>query len=258
VALRDAAIGKVLFDSGRLEDGDVAKVRNAKPGDWIAVAEGALEKGKDAVATTVAQPVRTNDDYMLDKMLQQNMDETLGISSNTAGSTTDTIHSATEVQAVQKAVQGRSEKERGRFIDHFLDGVRLLDILIMRYATQQQWAEITGQDGQQRIQMWNNQMVSGRWIYSIAVDSQFEADTAQDRQQNLNLYNMVKGDPLVNRVPVLQRLFRSFGYDPSKCVMSPQQAMMSSQPQHADAQTNTHEATKSGGLQNSPGAPPQR
>jgi hypothetical protein len=258
VALRDAAIGKVLYDSGKLEDGDVAKVRNSKPGDWIAVADGSLDKGKESVAITIAQPTRTQDDYRLDAMLQQNMDETLGISANSSGASEDTVRSATEIQTIQRAVQGRNEKERGRVIDHFLDGVRLIDILTMRYTTQQQWAKITGEDGAARMQAWTGKMVSGRWLYDIAPDSQMDVDTAQDRQQNLNLYNQVKGDPLVNRVPVLQRLFRSFGYDPSKCVMTLQQAMMSQQPQHADAQTNAHEAGKSGGRQNAPGAPNHR
>lgn len=257
VALRDAAIGKVLFDGGKLEDGDVAKVRNARPGDWIEVAEGALDRGKDAVATTISQPVRTNDDYRLDAMLQKNMDETLGISANSSGATEDTVRSATEIDAVQRAVQGRNKKERDRVIDHFLDGVRLIDILIMRYTTQKQWAKITGQDGMQRLQAWNGAIVKGRWLYDIAPDSQLEMDTAQDRQQSLNLYNQVKGDPLVNRAPVLQRLFRSYGYDPSRCVYTPQQmAAMAMQPQHADAQTNQHEATKTGGRQNAPGAGP--
>jgi hypothetical protein len=257
VALRDSAIGKVLFDGGKLEDGDVMKVRNAKPGDWIEVADGALDKGKDSVATTISQPTRTQDDYRLDTMLQHNMDETLGISANAAGGSEDTVRSATEIQTIQKAVQGRNEKEQSRIIDHFLDGVRLIDILIMRYTTQQQWVKITGNDGMARMQAWNGEMVSGRWLYDIAIDSQLTVDTAQDRQQNLNLYNLTKGDPLVNRVPVLQRMFRSFGYDPSKCVMNPQQAISQAQPQHADA-VNAHEMGKSGGREGQPGSPNHR
>jgi hypothetical protein len=249
VALRDMAIGRILFDSGKLEDGDESKVKNSKPGDWIAVEAGGLDKGVASVASPLVQPTRTNDDYRLDAMLQQNMDETLGISANSSGASEDTVRSATEIQTIQRAVQGRNKKEQGRVIDHFLDGVRLIDILIMRYTTQQQWAKVTGQDGAQRMMMWNGELVSGRYLYSIAPDTQLMVDTAQDRQQNLNFYNLTAQDPLVNRAPILMRLARQFGYDPAKIIINPMQM----QPPHGGP-VNKHEEGKSGGGENTPGA----
>lgn len=252
VALRDGAIGKILYDTGALEDGDVSKVQNAKPGAWIGVAEGRLEKGVQAVAAQVAQPVRSNDDYRLDAMLQQNMDETLGISANSSGASEDTVRSATEIQTIQRAVLGRNRTEQGRIIDHFLDGVRLIDILITRYTTTQQWAKVTGPNGAAVMQAWTGEMVSGRWVYDIAPDSQLQVDTAQDRQQNLNFYNLIAKDPLVNRVPILQKLARQFGYDPNKIIINP--ALMPAQPPHGGTgeMVNDHEAAKSGGKENAP------
>ncbi len=258
VQMRDAAIGKYLVDAGKFDDGELAALKTGPAGAYIAVEAGGLDKGRDTVCTTTAQVTRTQDDYRLDSMLQHNMDETLGISANAAGGSEDTVRSATEIQTIQRAVQGRNEKERNRVVDHFLDGVRLIDILIMRYTTQAQWAKVTGIDGMARMQMWDGKMVSGRWLYDITPDSQLEVDTAQDRQQSMNLYNLVKGDPLVNRVPVLQRMFRTFGYDPSKCVLTPAQAMLAMQPPHADGAVNEHEMGKSGGRQNQPGAPNHR
>lgn len=252
IALRDAAIGKVLYDSGALEDGDVEKVKNAKPGDWIAVAEGKLEKGTQAVAAPIAQVTRTQDDYRLDAMLQQNMDETLGISANSSGASEDTVRSATEINTIQRAVQGRNQKEQGRVIDHFLDGVRLIDILISRYTTEEQWVKITGEQGQSIMRAWTGAMVSGRWLYNIAPDSQLQVDTAVDRQQNLSFYNLVAKDPLVNRTEILKRLSRQFGYDPAKIVLNP--AQQQAQPPHGGTgeAVNDHEAAKTGGRENAP------
>lgn len=251
VLLRDAAIGKILYDTGALEDGDVEKVKNAKPGEWIGVAPGKLAQGKDAVATPVAQVTRTNDDYRLDAMIMQNIDETLGISANSAGAALDTVRSAAEIKSVESGVAGRMETEQGRIIDSFLEGVEILDTLISRYTTEMQWAEYTGVDGAKRWTQWNGKMVMGKWLYDISPDSQLRADTAQDRQLSLNAYNVMAADPMVNRVPMLRRLAQQFYYDPTTLILDP--AMQPPNPAYG-GMANKQEAGKTGGQEGDPNA----
>jgi hypothetical protein len=248
--MRDLALTKTLFDAGAFEDGDVEKVKNAKPGEWIAVGEGKLSQGVDKIMGSTISPKFTSDFYRLDQTLGQEIDQTLGINANSAGATNDTVRAATEIAATQQASAGRNQKEQARVIDFFLDGVRLIDILISRYTKETEWVRITGPDGAARIMAWSGEMVSGRWMYEIAPDSQLRVDTAQDRQQNLAFYNLVAKDPLVNREPILKRLARQFGYDPSKIIINP--AMMAMQPPHGGA-ANKHEMEKTGAQENAPG-----
>jgi hypothetical protein len=254
VKLRDAAIGKYLVDPGIFEDGEIDSLKNADVGDYIKVQEGRLEKGVAAVVAQTAQVHATPDDYRTVQTQKQTLDETLGISANSAGASEDTVRTATEIASVQSAVASRAEKEQSRVIDFFLAGARKIDSLLMRYATEDDYVHITGPGGAKKVALWNNQIIAGQYMYDIAPDSQLRIDTARDRQQNLNFYNLVARDPLVNRTAVLKRLARQFGYDPSQIVLQPE--LMAQQPPHGGpgASVNDHDAAKSGGRENAPGA----
>jgi len=254
VLLRDAAIGKYLVDAGAFEDGEIDQLKNAGVGEYIKVAEGRLEKGVGALCAPTAQLHATPDDYRTVAAQKQALDETLGISSNSAGSTEETVRTATEIASVATAVASRNEKEQSRVIDFYLTVARKIDALLMRYATEDDYVHIAGPAGAKKIALWNNQIISGRFLYDIKPDSQLRIDTAKDRQQNLNFYNLVAQDPMVNRTVILKRLARQFGYDPSQIVLDP--ALMAMQPPHGGPgeTVNDHEAAKSGGTQNAPGA----
>lgn len=256
IRLRDAAIGKTLLDAGAFEEGDVDKIKNGTAADVILVQEGKLQaRGAEGVMALTAQVHATPDDYRTAAILKQDMDETLGIGSNQAGIPESTVRSATEIAAVQTAVAGRAEKEQSRALDFYLDIARALDSLLMRYATADDYIHIDGQDGARRLMMWNNKLISGKYMYEIAPDSQLRVDTAHDRQQFMNYYNLTAKDPLANRVYNLRSLARKFGQDPSKAVLSPQQAMMmQAQGLQHGGEANKHESAKSGGPENAPGA----
>lgn len=221
IKIRDAQIGKYLYDGGMLDENDIEKIKNGEIGDYIQVKEGALANGSDKIITTTAGITQTRDDYQGAELIKRDIDETLGIGSNQSGTPENTVRTATEIANVQTAVAARNDKELGRVIDFYLDGARMIDQLLMRYATNDEYIEIVGQEGAKRLQMWNNQMITGRYLYDIAPDSQMRVDTAADFKHLLDLYNMGAKDPLFNRKYALQKLARMRGLDPMKAIMPP-------------------------------------
>lgn len=219
IQLRDAQIGKYLYDTGAFDDTEVTLLKSNEVGVFIGVQEGRLSNGADKIFTTTAQIHATTDDYRGQQLIKQDIDETLGISSIGAGTPLDTVRSATEISNVQSAAAARNDKEMGRVIDHYLDGARMIDQLLMRYADQEDYVEITGMDGAKRIQMWNNQMVSGRYLYDIAPDSTVRVDTAKDFQMDAQHWNLVAKDQQTNREYLLRRMARRRGLDPAKAVI---------------------------------------
>lgn len=258
VKLRDAAIGKYLYDQGCFDTADIQKLEDADVGTFVGVLEGKLEKGGDKVLTTTAQVRGTADDYRGEQLLKQDINETLGLSANSSGTQEQTIRSATETATVNQAMQARNEKELGRVTDFYLDGARMIDSLLMRYATNDDYETITGEDGAKRMMMWNNKIISGRYIYDIAPDSQNRVDTTQDFMQTMSFYNLAAKDPLFNRPYVLRRLARMRGMDPAKVVLNP--AMVMQQPPHGGPGdvVNEHQASNSGKRPNEPGAENKR
>lgn len=221
VRLRDSAAAKYLVDGQYLEDEDVEKVKNGEVGEFLILKDGALAGGADKVIAPMVQVHASPDDTRTAQMLKQDLDETLGISNVQAGQTNDTIHSATEVRDVSNAVQARNEKERSRAVDFFLDIARGIDTLLMRYADQDLYQQITGNDGAQKMMVWNHQKYVGAYLYDIAPDSQMQPDTAREFQLLLNFYNQAAKDPLFNRAYVMRKLARMRGLDPNKLVLPP-------------------------------------
>lgn len=221
IALRDNAIGKHLYDEAAFGETELDILKWGDSGSYVAVQEGRLAGGGKRILDTTAQVTGTPDDYRTETSIKHDVDETLGIGSTQAGTPESTVRSATEIATVQTAVAGRMAKEQGRAIDFYLGLVRKLDALLMRYATNDEYIAIAGEDGARTLTVWNNQKISGRFLYDIKPDSQLFVDVARDRQQQLTLYNLTGKDPLVNRSELLKGLFRAFGHDPAKAINPP-------------------------------------
>lgn len=257
VKLRDAAIGKYFYDADVLEaDTDIPRMKEGEAGEHIPVKPGALKDGVQSFYASSTQIARTMDDYRGQDILKRDLDETLGISGPQAGVPEQTVRTATETATVQSGANARNEKERGRVVDFYLDVAEKIDQLIMRYTDTNQYIEITGIDGGRRIQMWGKQMVSGKYLYEMAPDSQLVPDSAQEFKDLVDYLNVSANDPLVNRAYLHRRIARMKGLDPSKVVLNPQQMM--AQPPHGGGPANKHQLANSAQRPNEPGAQNRR
>jgi hypothetical protein len=221
VQIRDAAIGKILYDLDAFDDQDVDKLKNAEIGAYIGVKAGTLNAGADKVLAQTAKVTNTPDDYRNANQLKTDMDEIIGIPPSATGMVTDTVHSATENSNATAGFTGRNRKEQSRVVSDYLDMVRMIDQLLMRYATEDDYTLIAGENGAKTIKVWNSKIISGRYLYNIAPDSQLSADNAQDFIQDLRFYNLASKDPLFNREYWLRRLARQRGADPNRVVLPP-------------------------------------
>lgn len=221
IRLRDAAIAKYLYDSSAFGEEEVEQLKNGDVGEFIAVADGRLKDGVDKIFAQTSKVTSTPDDARGFAGIKQDMNETLGIGSNQAGTETDTVRTATEADKVASASQARNDKELGRVIDLYLDIARAVDQLLMRYMTNIEYVMIGGEESAAKMQAWTGKMVSGKYLYEIAADSQLRPDNARDFMMDLQLYNLTAKDPIANRAYVLKRLFRRRGYDPAKATVPP-------------------------------------
>lgn len=221
IRIRDGAIGKYLYDSSAFGEEELEQLKSGDVAEFIAVAEGRLKEGADKILALTAQVHSTPDDARGFAGIKQDMQETLGIGSNQAGTETDTVRTATEADKVASASQARNEKELGRVLDLYLDIARSVDQLLMRYMTQIEYVQIGGDESGAKMQAWNGKLVSGRYLYEIAADSQLRPDNNRDFQMDMQLYNLVAKDPLFNRSYLLKRMVRRRGFDPAKAILPP-------------------------------------
>lgn len=221
IRIRDAATGKYLYDASAFGDEEVEALKNGDIGDFIAVEEGKLSDGVDRIFAQTSKIQGSADDQRGYMAIKQDMSETLGIGANQAGTETETVRTATEADKVASAIQARNDQELSRVVDIYLDIARAVDQLLMRYADQDFYVSVGGDDAAQKMQMWNGKLVTGKFLYDIAPDSQLRPDSASDYRKLLQYYSLTAKDPLSNRPYILKRLARMQGLDPAKAVLPP-------------------------------------
>lgn len=259
IALRDMALGTQLIDGQYLDENDRKKINAGTRVRQIVLKDGALREGADKVIVQAGQIKGTADMYRGADILKKDMEEMLGISGPLAGASEDTVRSATETATVSQGAKGRNDKDMGRALTFYLEIVRMVDQLIMRYADEEDYTEVTGEDGSSRMMAWSKEHVSGRFLYDIAPDSQLRPDSEAHTIRLLKAYNILAPDPMCNRVYFLRRIARNLGLDPFKATLPMPPGMPPGMlpPMGGATQSspvNKHESTNSGKRENEPGA----
>lgn len=221
VKMRDSAQGRYAYDKGAFDEPEIDKLKNGEVGDWVGVEAGQLANGIDKVIVPIAQAHMTQDDYRGMELLKRDNDEMLGVSSTSTGTPEATVQTATQISAIQTAVATRSRKEQGKSSKFYLQCVRLLDTLLMRYATNTDYVLVGGEEAGMKPMLWNNKLISGRYLYQISPDSALQIDNEADYRLTLQHYNLTAGDPLSNRPYLLKRMARMRNMDPAKAVLKP-------------------------------------
>lgn len=221
ILLRDSAVGRYAFDKGAFDTGEIDQLKNGTIGEFIGIEDGKMANGLDKIIAPLAQAHMTQDDYRGMELLKRDHDEMLGIGATQSGTPESTVQTATQIAQMSTALAARNKKEQGKVIKLYIKAIRMLDQLLMRYATEPDYVLVGGDEAARKPMLWNNKLISGRYLYEISPDSQMQLDTEMDFRLLLQFYNLTAGDPLANRPYMLKRLARMRRLDPAKVVLPP-------------------------------------
>lgn len=221
ITQRDGNKQVILYDSDKIDPTAKDKIVNANGVLWVPVIGGALGQGIDAIAKQVAQPTLGREQYMGMDVIDRDRDMILGIASNQTGAQAKGRKTATEQSIVQRNSEARFEKERQRVLAWIVEVASAIDVLVLRYADARIATKILGEV---RGQLWaqHKHALMGCYSYDLKIDSGKYMDIEDNRRQLLQMYSMVRKDPMVNPRPMLKELALAFGYDPGEFVVEPQ------------------------------------
>ena len=217
---RDASIPYAFYDEDILPPAKIERITNGKYGPMIPVEGGRLNAANPPIMPGM-KPQLSRETYAGQDVIERDLERTLALGSNQTGATNPTRRTATEVATMQSSLDTRMAGEQQKVVDFFCVGVRKLDALVQRYSDQPKITQILGEDGQKLWVAWDKGMLAGRFLYTIKPDSQIHTDAAQDRQQDLNFYNLTARDPYINRMELARRLAQKWGFNPDKLVVEP-------------------------------------
>lgn len=209
----------VFYDPSLLPSEMVERIEAGKAPGFIPVKPGSLQQGEKAVAVQISNLTSGREHYLGMEIFQTKREKVLGITANTVGGQDEGDPTATEITHETRNTEARFEQERQRAVGSwYLSGVRKVSAFLVRYGDKLALEVLGPQRGQAWVQA-RNQGLLNRFSFSVQIDGGKYLDIRAERKSHLDLYNLTAKDPNVNRVPVLRKVFTTFGYDAAECVV---------------------------------------
>jgi len=219
VRSREANIPLRVFNEEILPPEALRKILAAPIGGMIPVpGEAFAGEGpfKEIARANYPRENFTSNDYIDNDIARTHAIDATQAGAQDAG----TVKTATEIQMQQGNANARLDKERARVVAFYIKGVEKFSTLVQRYLRADKAAEIVGDAAAQAWAQWARTL-STRLSLTIQPDSSLRTDTAQRRNESMQLYQFLANDPAVNRQELTTQVLRDFHKDPTRMVKPP-------------------------------------
>jgi hypothetical protein len=217
VRQRDHSMPLRWFDVNQVDAIIGDKLRRGKWQDMIPM----NGPGANAIGE-VARAHYPPENWNFDKVIKADLDEAWSMGAMQQGVTTPGETTATEVREMKGANDVRLAYEQQWVARFFLEIAAGVGQLMQMFADDTDYAYVVGEDGAAALKQWNKDLIAGEYIFSIRPDSQLRLDVSQQRAEALNLYKLLRKDPLVDPAALVRKLLEAHGMDPTKAMAKPQ------------------------------------
>ena len=192
------------FDSSRVDEATESRLMNGEIQDWLPF-DGPAQ---DAI-WEIAKANYPRENFEIDRVITTELDEAWAMGGPQMGAQTKGETTKAEIQEISSAVATRLDYDRAKVLRWFVEGAEVVFGLMQRFADANDFAELVGTDGAKRLVEWNKQNLMGQYAFEARPDAALRLDAAADRQQALNLFQMLRQDPFVDGRKLLQEVLRT-------------------------------------------------
>lgn len=206
---RRARVLKILVEEGLMDEVEMERL--------LSKDVGAVAKFKqvDGDIRTKVYPVQLQADMGImqeSEFTRRNASVTVGLSSNQAGEfDSSSRRSATEATIVSSAANLRMSRRQTAMATLYKNIFGKLNPIIWEFWKAKQVVEILGPDGKQMWKEVTGDDIKGEYRYEVGFTINPPEGLAQRRQNTLNLYMLLRQDPLID--PVQLRRYLSFSFN---------------------------------------------
>lgn len=227
VALRDANIGKMLFDTGAFTQDEIEAFKSGTVGSWIGVQPGKLSQGLEKIMAPILRSEASRDDWRTAQVLKQDVEDMIGLGGPNVGAQSETARTATEIATMSGSSNERMEDEQTRILGDYLRGVTKFLTLIQRWADERSFVNWVGKDGLMRVSSWDRHMIAAKWSLSAKPNSQLRLDAKTERSQlkelltelaPLAIPTPMAPAGMVNLKPLVRKLANFYDIDPKELI----------------------------------------
>lgn len=204
---RKASVLKFMYQEDALENDELDNFLSNETGIGIKISG---EKPiNEAIAFSQAPPDLQTGPAM--ENVRRDAREMTGFSRNQLGEYEQTgRRTATEAKVVQDASSLRMDRRQGCLAKVYVNAFRKINPIIQQYWQAPRVAELMGQDGAQQFLTFTGDDLKGEFKYSLGFSLGSMESLQQRRQNALQMYAMLRQDPLMNPMALARYLNFSF------------------------------------------------
>jgi len=206
------------FDVNMVDEEIAAQLRAGVMQDMIPM----NGPGSNAIGEVArANYPRENFEFM--RIFNTDLDETWSMGANQMGIEAPGDQSATEAKIVQSSGNVRIEYERSKYLSFYVECAQGVFALMQLFSDYTDYVEVIGDNGVRTLQQWNKDKIPGDWIFEVKPDAAVRVDINQRKQEILNVYKLLRRDPLINPSAVIMELCEVYGLDPARWIAPPKE-----------------------------------
>lgn len=192
-----------------------ARIQEVIPFDGVTAGENPL--------FGLAQSAFPQENFNFNNYGERDLQEAWALSGPNLGVTNVSGRTATELSMAEKGTETRMGSEQTRVLAWWVDFVAGLAALVQKFATETEYVQVLGPDGAMKLVAWNRQSIEGEFAFDTKPDSAKRIDQAAERKFRLDVYNLLRNDPLINQYELDRWMMPSLGMNPDKMVTQPKE-----------------------------------
>lgn len=215
---RERNIPMRVANMTRLKEAGIEKIERAPYGSIIPLDENAFGENGQMPIKDVQTFAYPQENFTFDTINNRDLDATFGSGASSGGAipTGAASTSATMSGAAERAAQSRRDREQGKFMDWYAGAINKLFPLYQQFATDTFYVNQLGHPDADTLVAWNKDKIQGKFAFSIQPKA--SPVEAQQRQDELNWYQLVAKSPNIDLRALDTELVKSFGKDPAKVI----------------------------------------
>jgi len=162
---------------------------------------------------------RENFEFM--RIFNADLDETWAMGANQMGLEAPGDQSATEAKIVQSSGNVKTEYERSKMLAFFLENAKGVFALMQMFSDFEDYVEIIGPNGVRTLKTWNKDSIPGDYVFEAKPDGAVRVDISQKKAEAINVYKLLRRDPLINPSAPITEVLQTHGYDLSQWLVPP-------------------------------------
>lgn len=198
---------KYVTKEGAFSEEEMAKLKSGEDGAIVQTTddsvEAAIQPLKDAPL-----PAET---YAVELRIKADIDEIGGVSGYQKGTVASGAKTATEASIVESNSRARADERLDVMTTYVQSVARDLALICLKYLSQDEVAKIVGEEEAQNwITLDDNEELERELMFNIDVGSTAPVNREVERQQSMELYAMVKDDPVFDLLQPRIDLLKKF------------------------------------------------